>query len=268
MTGDKNGTSRINKMVTMFGKRCKLNCRQLLIPILEEVFIEDYLPNAAVFMKTVHETVSETKYETQKPNVGENESNQQTTQKTGSAKSGQLSPRQSAVSLRENRSSNSAQADKNKVKRLARAIGGVTGQQIATDSSNFGYDQSMAVVNAVLANQFITSCDQKQNALVSSQIITIISSVQRKKSQQEVIRKLNTEPLLVQMNFVAIACDNLGIQPIVPSNVWTRINNPYSLISKVTNYHIEAALEPIKKQDGYSLTWPKTGNITFSIASL
>ena len=126
----------------------------------------------------------------------------------------------------------------------------------------------MAVVNAVLANQFITSCDQKQNALVSSQIITIISSVQRKKSQQEVIRKLNTEPLLVQMNFVAIACDNLGIQPIVPSNVWTRINNPYSLISKVTNYHIEAALEPIKKQDGYSLTWPKTGNITFSIASL
>ena len=30
-----------------------------------------------------------------------------------------------------------AQADKNKVKRLARAIGGVTGQQLATDSSNF-----------------------------------------------------------------------------------------------------------------------------------
>ena len=30
-----------------------------------------------------------------------------------------------------------AQADKNKVKRLARAIGGVTGQQLATDTSNF-----------------------------------------------------------------------------------------------------------------------------------
>ena len=134
--------------------------------------------------------------------------------------------------------------------------------------SLFGWDQSMAAVNAVLAYQFITSCDQRQKALVTSQIITIISSVQRKSSEQEVIRKFNTEQLLVQMNFVAIACDNLGIQPIVPNNVWTRISNPYSLVSKVTSYHIDAALEMIKKQDGYSLSWPKTGNITFSIISL
>ena len=34
-------------------------------------------------------------------------------------------------------SQSAAQADKNKVKRLARAIGGVTGQQLATDTSNF-----------------------------------------------------------------------------------------------------------------------------------
>ncbi len=134
--------------------------------------------------------------------------------------------------------------------------------------SLFGWDQSMAALNAVLAYQFITKCNQEQKALVTREVITIISSVQRNRSEQEIINQFNQELLLVQMNFVALACDNLGFSPLIPNNVWTRVKNPYVLASKISPLHIDSALEAIRKQDGYSLTWPKTGNVSFTVSSI
>lgn len=65
------------------------------------------------------------------------------------------------------------------------------------------------------------------------------------------------------MNFVAIACDNLGIPTPIGNNVWTRISNP-NLIEHEAISRIEVALEVIGKQDHAVLEWLGNNSINFT----
>lgn len=123
--------------------------------------------------------------------------------------------------------------------------------------SLFGWDQSMGAVNAVLANHLVATASNQQRKRIATEVGNIISSVQRR-DINTVLRELSQASRAIQMNFVALACDNLGISPPIPNNVWTRVNNPYVVGTQVDNQRINAAIAAIKKQDGVTVSWPGT----------
>ena len=123
-------------------------------------------------------------------------------------------------------------------------------------SSLFGWDQSMGALNAVLASHLIENGSLATNQLIAIQVIEIVRSVNNNMSDEKVIADLNKANRVVQMNFIAIACDNLGIPPKVPNNVWTRIQNPYLVGQQVDESAIEASIDAIFKQDKCRVTWP------------
>ena len=122
--------------------------------------------------------------------------------------------------------------------------------------SLFGWDQSMGALNAVLASHLIENGSLATNKLIAIQVIEIVRSVNTNMSDEKVIADLNKANRVVQMNFIAIACDNLGIPPKVPNNVWTRIQNPYLVGQQVDESAIEASIDAIFKQDKCRVIWP------------
>lgn len=123
-------------------------------------------------------------------------------------------------------------------------------------SSLFGWDKSMGALNAVLANHLIENGSATTNKLIAIQVIEIVRSVNPNMSDEMVIADLNKANRVVQMNFIAIACDNLGIPPMAPNNVWTRIQNPYLIGQQVDEHAINASIDAVSRQDKCSLTWP------------
>ena len=90
-------------------------------------------------------------------------------------------------------------------------------------------------------------------------MVKIISNVQQRKTLEQILQDVTEENRSVQMNFVALACDNLGIEPPYPGNVWTRFDNPYLVGNKVDQMRVSAALGAIKKESGGRAKWPGNG---------
>lgn len=119
-----------------------------------------------------------------------------------------------------------------------------------------GWDQSNAAVNALLGAHYLKNASASEKRVVVDQIVKIISLVQSRLTREQVLTDLSEQKLVVQMNFVALACDSLGIPPPISGNVWTVFKNPYLEGAKVTESHIEAARFAIQKQDGVWVDWP------------
>lgn len=122
--------------------------------------------------------------------------------------------------------------------------------------SLIGWDQSMGANNAVLASCLIEKVDRADRKKIAREIVKIIMSVYPRQTTDCILSRLSTQPRVVQMNFIALACDNLYIEPPVRNNVWTRIDNPYRVGNDIDENRISAALEAIEKQDGVCITWP------------
>ena len=122
--------------------------------------------------------------------------------------------------------------------------------------SLLGWDQSMGAVNAVLASHLIENAAPTERKRIAQEVFNIITSVRRGQPLDRILTEISGETRVVQMNFIAIACDNLGISPPVRNNAWTRVKNPYQLRTQVTSDHISVALNAIQKQDAITITWP------------
>lgn len=122
--------------------------------------------------------------------------------------------------------------------------------------SLFGWDQSMGALNAVLASHLIENAKPVVRKQIAQEVFNIITSVRRGQPLDRILAEISSETRVVQMNFIAIACDNLGIDPPVRNNVWTRIQNPYQLRTQVDATQLSAAIDAISKQDGVKVSWP------------
>lgn len=121
--------------------------------------------------------------------------------------------------------------------------------------SLIGWDQSMGANNAVLASYLLENSDSGMRKAIALQVADIIMSVQRT-DRNSALAKLSEECRVTQMNFVAIACDNLGIPPPVANNVWSRLKNPYMIGTQVDETRIKVALGLLLKQDRARIEWP------------
>lgn len=122
--------------------------------------------------------------------------------------------------------------------------------------SLFGWDQSMGAMNAVLASHLIENSNRAERQKIAGQVVKIISSVQHRQSADTILEAISVEPRVVQMNFIALACDNLGIAPPIRNNVWARVENPYRIGEQVDANRISAAIQSLEKQDGIRVIWP------------
>lgn len=121
--------------------------------------------------------------------------------------------------------------------------------------SLIGWDQSMGAVNAVLASYLIEKADRADRIKIAKEVARIIMSVRPRQTPESLMQELSNDSRVIQMNFIALACDNLGIPPPVPNNVWTRIKNPYQLGKQIDELRISSAVDAIKR-DGVSVVWP------------
>lgn len=122
--------------------------------------------------------------------------------------------------------------------------------------SLFGWDQTMGAVNAVLASHLIDYAKPEERKRIAAEVIRIVSSVQGRLTSDSILENLSRESRVVQTNFIALACDNLGIDPPVRNNVWTRVENPYRIGSQVDASRIALAVKTVAEQDGVRVNWP------------
>lgn len=118
-----------------------------------------------------------------------------------------------------------------------------------------GWDQSNGAVNAVLASYLIEKTDSSTRKRIAQEVVNIIGSVQRR-SPNLILQDISKQSRVVQMNFIALACDNLYIEPPVRNNVWSRVENPYRVGNDIDENRISAAVHAIQNQDGVCITWP------------
>jgi hypothetical protein len=122
--------------------------------------------------------------------------------------------------------------------------------------SLIGWDQAMGATNAVLANHLLMQANSAQLRAIASEVGRIVLSVRPSQQVEALLGELNKSDRVAQMNFVALACDNLGIEPTIRNNVWTRVKNPYLIGTQVDVSRINAALEAVEKQDKIRISWP------------
>jgi hypothetical protein len=123
-------------------------------------------------------------------------------------------------------------------------------------SSMFGWDKAMGANNAVLASHLLDNVSENIKEEIVDQIILIIKSVNPRMTDEQALLDLNNAPRVAQLNFVAIACDNLGISPLIKKNVWTRIKNPYHVANQVDIDRINSAIAAVLVQDRVQINWP------------
>ena len=123
-------------------------------------------------------------------------------------------------------------------------------------SSMFGWDKSMGANNAVLASHLLDNIGEKLKLEITDQILLIIKSVYPRMTDQQALLDLNNASRVAQLNFVALACDNLGILPLIKNNVWTRIKNPHQVANQVDIDRINVAIATVLVQDGVQINWP------------
>lgn len=112
----------------------------------------------------------------------------------------------------------------------------------------------MTAVNAVMANHVIETVNEEDKARITEEIIRIIASVQRNRTADAIIERLCGESRVVQTNFIALACENLGITPYRGA-AWTKVKNPYLSAQHVNETHIDAAFQSCKR-DCNIRPWP------------
>lgn len=124
--------------------------------------------------------------------------------------------------------------------------------------SLMGIDKHEGALNAVLANHLINTCD----ADLARKIVKQIASIQIRmgygmgKTEREAIEKLNDRSRITQTNFIALACNSLGIPPNIPGYVFYMVENPFRAGSNITEEHISASFTTIRRKFGSLTSWP------------
>lgn len=91
-----------------------------------------------------------------------------------------------------------------------------------------GWDQFGARQNAVLATHLLDTTNPDLKQKITTHIIDHLFEIyHERRSVEELIEDLNNRPRGVQMQFIALACIDLGISPNIRNHAFTYVKNPY-----------------------------------------
>lgn len=114
-----------------------------------------------------------------------------------------------------------------------------------------GLDQWQAAKNAVLASHLLPRLDRQQKEIIAALIADHLRG-----TAEDVLRELNNNCRVTQMNFIALACSDLGIEPPIPNSSWQPIRNPYSVGGYTKERDISLQVRWFALKNGVSINWP------------
>jgi hypothetical protein len=117
-------------------------------------------------------------------------------------------------------------------------------------------DQNKAAINAVLASHLLARLDRQQKQNIATLIVDQILKSRYRATAEDVLRKLNNNCRVTQMNFIALACNDLGIEPPIPKSCWLPIRNPYSVGGHTKETDISSTVRWFARRNGVSINWP------------
>jgi hypothetical protein len=117
-----------------------------------------------------------------------------------------------------------------------------------------GWDQQKEATNVVLASQLIETASPELRRKIANRIAELILEKIRG-TPEEVLENLSHRSRVVQMQFVALACNNLGISPNVPHvDCFHMVINPYLAEGRCED-RIASAVSTAEKY-GVHVKWP------------
>jgi hypothetical protein len=121
-----------------------------------------------------------------------------------------------------------------------------------------GWDQQKDAHNAVLANHLVETANDDLKRLIADRLVSIQERALKHISgdRDAILYALSNECRIVQMNFVAMACNTLNISPNLPGMSFTLITNPYLSEDKSSINRIEISMEDISARCRQKLSWP------------
>ena len=130
-----------------------------------------------------------------------------------------------------------------------------------------GWDQQGDAHNAVVAIHFLQSASRETKLKILTRIIEIQQRVKKAYagSTADIIHDLDCQPLAVQMNFVALACNSLSIQPGVRGLHFNDVQNPYLAKGEDTLERISGVVKFLNNRFDMKAVWPgNSSKVTFS----
>ncbi|HET7575369.1 MAG TPA: hypothetical protein VFK19_02245 [Sphingomicrobium sp.] len=121
-----------------------------------------------------------------------------------------------------------------------------------------GWDAQKEAHNAVVASHFVDHADTDTKRRLIECIIKIQHEVKGRYagSKDEILADLNRQPRSVQMNLVALACNNLGVQPNVRGFQFNDVSNPYRAKDGDIDERIEFAVRWLNERFPAKVSWP------------
>jgi hypothetical protein len=130
-----------------------------------------------------------------------------------------------------------------------------------------GWDQQKDAHNAVVAGHFADSAHTDVKRQIVQRLVEIQRQVKGRYagSLDDILHDLDSQPRSVQMNFVALACNSLGIQPNVRGLYFNDVQNPYLAKGEATTERIDFVVRYINSRYPVEVAWPgENQRISFS----
>jgi hypothetical protein len=117
-----------------------------------------------------------------------------------------------------------------------------------------GWDQDKAAGNAVLANHLLPDLDKNERRNI---VKFLVNAFGPGKSDEVVIKMLNRQSRVSQLNCIAMACGSLGIAPKLNDGMgWRNVKQPQSSGESVRPTNIEVMVNHLKRKTGVLVDWP------------
>lgn len=121
-----------------------------------------------------------------------------------------------------------------------------------------GWDQQKEAHNAVLANHLVENASMELRKKIVQQLVFIQHNVtgRRVEDANLIIAELSQQTRIVQMNFIALACNSLGVSPALKGLYFESIQNPYRSDNESSLARIDTALDDLSRRSRRQLHWP------------
>lgn len=121
-----------------------------------------------------------------------------------------------------------------------------------------GWSQQKDAHNAVLASHLADTASQELRQEIVKRLILIQQQMRAGGTgdPHAILEDLSRRPRIVQMNFIALACNSLGIPCGLSGLQFESVENPYRADNDSSLSRIGVALDDLSRRSGRQLHWP------------
>lgn len=121
-----------------------------------------------------------------------------------------------------------------------------------------GWDQQKDAHNAVLASHLSETASPDLRREIVKRLVLIQQQMRAAGAgdPHAIVADLSNRSRIVQMNFIALACNSMGIAPGLSGLHFQSVENPYRAENESSLNRIGVALDDLTRRSGRQLNWP------------